>query len=349
NLQTNMYYKFAFKCSNEVGQSPETRSKTHIYKIKPPNNINIQFATIDKSNIIVYFDEPNLNGCNKIENYFYSLDGGITFETAINKLPLVIPNIKPNKDYKLQIIANTIAGNSIPTTYSKILNYTLLPPYPPIIKQIEAKNGELEVHFNQSPIRNAPITKLFYSIDGGLTFKEGCNNTNNFLSPLSIKNLTNGLNYTIVLKNGSDIGNSAISNKVISTPICSIPNIPLFTATGENQKIKVEWKQPKCNGMPIENYELFITDSNGQLCKHELFANNIFLATINNLENGKTYFLQMQCSNAMGKSHLSEKYYVFPTYDKPTKPIIQKIYLEYNNAKIKYKPSQPNGGIMKTH
>ena len=32
-----------------------------------------------------------------------------------------------------------------------------------------------------------------------------------------------------------------------------------------------------------------------------------------------------------------------------TEPIIQKIYLEHNIAKIKYKPSQPNGGIIKTH
>jgi hypothetical protein len=347
-LQTNTNYKFWFKCKNEVGETQPTESKIIFCNIKPPNNVIIQSAIINKSNITVYFDEPNLNGCNKIDHYYYSLDGGISFECATNELPLIIPNIKPNKNYKLQIIANTIAGNSIATNYNKILHYQYLPPYPPLLKNIEAQNGKLEVHFNQSNTRNAPITKLFYSLDGGITFAEF--NRNGISSPQVIENLTNGIEYNIALMNGSCIGNSTISNVVCAIPIYDVPNPPFFVATGGNGSIKVQWKQPKCNGSTIQSYQLFVACNDGIICYQQCFDNNVFFATVDGLTNGQEYTIQMQCSNEIGHSLMTEKTIVKPIYEKPTKPIICNIYLQQEKiAKIKYKPSIPNGGTLKTH
>ncbi|NBR14974.1 MAG: fibronectin type III domain-containing protein, partial [Crocinitomicaceae bacterium] len=308
-LQTNTNYQFWFKCKNQVGETQPTESKILFCNIKPPNTVVIQSAVINQSNIIVYFDEPNLNGCNKIDHYYYSLDGGISFCSATNELPLIIPNIEPNKNYKLQIIANTIAGNSIATNYNKILHYQYLPPYPPLLKNIEAQNGKLEVYFMQSTARNAPITKLFYSLDGGITFAKF--NNNDISSPQVIGNLTNGIEYNIALMNGSCIGNSTISNVVCAIPIYDIPNPPFFIATGENGSIKVKWKQPKCNGSPIQSYQLFV-EYEGIICYQQCFDNDVFEATINELTNGKEYSIQMKCSNEIGCSLMTEKIIVKP-------------------------------------
>lgn len=154
--------------------------------------------------ITLYFSSPLDDGGSSITNYLYSLNGGadISMNTTIS--PFVITGLSAGTTYSVKIRTVNSIGVSIYSNSLSAIPYTV--PTTPTITNIVPEPKSFVVSFTANTY-NTSLTNIQYSVNG-----EAYVNASNVFSPFIIPNLTEGQEYTIIMKIGNGAGTSTASS-----------------------------------------------------------------------------------------------------------------------------------------
>ncbi|NBR60662.1 hypothetical protein EB118_17135 [bacterium] len=113
-----------------------------------------------------------------------------------------------------------------------------------------------------------------------------------------ITGLTNGTQYSVILRATNTSGDSANSNMVQSTPY-TLPAAPtLGTITPGNQQLSVAFTAGANNGNAITNYEYSIDNGSTWTVRSPVSTTTPIVIT--GLTNGTTYSVKLRAVNAAG-------------------------------------------------
>ena len=297
------------------------------------NNIKLTLETIFPSGSVIYIGEKpyviadvqwssgdwkidtkqkkeNLDPNKIADPYLYSTvvrEDIISGEEQLKNLP-------DNLIYGANFSGPPITGRGImpaqgtpePGTGTPPTGTTSTPPSEPTITSINSGNQQLMVNFT-APLENGGsiITNYEYSIDNGRTF----NSSYTTSTPITIRGLTNGTNYPIVIRAINSRGVSRNSNMIVGRPNATVvprgrpPSEPTITSINpSNQRLMVNFTAPIDNGGSIiTNYEYSIDD--GRTFTN--FGNNVSPILIRGLTNGTNYPVIIRAVNSIGVSRNS--------------------------------------------
>ena len=173
-----------------------------------------------------------------------------------------------------------------------------------------------------------PITDYRYTTDNTTYRSLATTDTSAIISQNSAGTaLANGTQYTIQIVAVNTIGNSALSNSIITTIPTTAPTPPTLTsATGGNQSIGLVWTVPTSNGgYPITDYQ-YSTDNGAN---YRTLATTGTSATIilnsagtAQLVNGTQYIVSIVAVNTIGRSSISNFLMATPVTLSPTAPTL---------------------------
>jgi len=112
----------------------------------------------------------------------------------------------------------------------------------PTITKLVPGDKQLEIQFTAG-LEGSTITNYEYSVDGGATYT--ALSPARSVSPIIIRNLTNGTNYTIVLRAISNMGTSVASNALTAAPVAPPAPTPAAPAPPTPETKEVTKDSPK--------------------------------------------------------------------------------------------------------
>ena len=124
-----------------------------------------------------------------------------------------VTGLAHNTSYTFSVVAANSKGRSYTSSDTSPITLNIVEI--PVITTGELGNTCVSVFFTQVNTAGVPITKYRYTLDNGETFTE---NTTT-ISPLFIKNLTNGVLSNIKISAYTQIGWSNVSNSLSITPV----------------------------------------------------------------------------------------------------------------------------------
>lgn len=168
------------------------------------------------------------NGGAPISNYEYSLDGGISWmplTPAVSASPVTINGLSNGQTYLISLRAVNSSGSGEASSQVSVRPRApsngggTPPPSPPSaapagISASGAANGQVTLSFTPP---GGTVTNYEYSLDGGQTFLPFSPAVKS--SPVTIKGLSDGLTYTIVLRAVNSDGSGPASLPVLVTPM----------------------------------------------------------------------------------------------------------------------------------
>jgi len=208
--------------------------------VSPPNNpTNLQLSVAGTDTLEVSWTEPTTGDSPtiyKVEIIPFTSDVN-ALRSAIEETILTKPaptnsyvfvGLDPETAYSVVVRSSNAAGdadiNTILTNGSAFSTIALPPvitvPSAPTINSINALDGELDVLFTPGNDGGSAILNYQYSVDGS-TFTDF--DPVQLNSPLTITGLTNGVEYTVLIKAVNEIGESDPSNSISATPVETPP------------------------------------------------------------------------------------------------------------------------------
>jgi len=271
--------------------------------LNPPTNL---VATPGNTSVSISLTAPSGN----IDNYQWSFDNGTTWVSrtpASTTLPLVINSIKTDTTYTVRVRAFRNAqgnGNPVVGTASTPLVFTTKALTKPQDVKAERGNEQLLISFLK-PFDDGGngIDRYQYSLNNGQSWNEAdllvvksvnVGNREIFI----VDNLTNGVEYTVLVRAVNDFGPGEISNTVKGIP-ATTPSSPVITAlVPTNNGFVLSFNPPANNGgLPIETYE-WSWDNSATWNEVEQVANSTF--TITDLFQGTLYRIRLRAVNEVG-------------------------------------------------
>jgi len=337
-LTNGQSYILRMRAVNDEGVSVDA-SRNFIPRTVPnPPTI----TSIDQNNqsAIIYFSAPPASGGSPVTKYFYTLDdtndpNTIYFDLSTldaSKLDLSfnLPSyggqpLLNGTSYTVRMRARNAEGHSIDASKSFIPRTV---PTSPTISSIQTGNQTVSITYHASN-NNGGNTIIDYryklSSVNGTTSYISIGQTNSF----NIINLSNGVEYTIVIVAVNDEGFSAdsVSNKFTPFTIATAPSITSITEG--NQRVTFQFSAPSdSGGSPITGYKYSLsTDgASGYVNLSYTVSGSVYTGIIQNvgLQNGTQSPLIIAAVNAGGLSTSSSIYYFTP-YTVPDIPTITSI------------------------
>lgn len=190
-------------------------SDADVYGIEyrhPPRNFigsipSITSLTYDPSNVYINFS-PSTGGNPPPTTYYYSINNGTFVNANTTTSPITITGLSIGVNYSVRLIATNIAGNTAPSnSVSTIINAVGIPP---TITSITSTVNSFVVSFTPSTGGYPAPTTYQYSLNNDAFI-----NANTITSPITIQNVSSGLNYPIRLIATNSAGNTVPSNVFI--------------------------------------------------------------------------------------------------------------------------------------
>jgi hypothetical protein len=256
---------------------------------------------------------PGATGSSPITNYFYSIDGGLTFvpfDPAVTTSPVVITGLTTGTTYSIALRARTSVGLSPSSELISVL--VALPPSAPIIDVRSAISGDRQVTINFTQVSDggSPIVNYQYSTDDGATYVAFSSPvttspaTISFLSDSPSTRLSNNANYTVLLKAINAAGISDPSNSLVVYTYVSPPAPTGLSSTPGNTTVQIAFSQSFVANMgPITNYD-YSTDGINYTPLNPMDATSPI--TITGLANNSTYDVRLRALNDAGASAVSQ-------------------------------------------
>lgn len=272
---------------------------------------------------------PGAAGSSPITNYFYSIDGGVTFiacSPAVTASPVVITGLTTGSTYSIALKARTDVGLSDPSQVISVL--VAVPPSAPVFAYRGSTPGDRQVTviFTQGSDGGSPVTNYQYSTNGGIDYTPFSPAVTTspaviaYLSDSPSTRLSNNAAYTVVLKAVNAAGTSDPSNSGVVHTYSSAPAPTGLSSTPGNTTVQISFSQSSVPYMaPITNYD-YSTDG-GATFSALSPATTVSPVTIAGLTNNTTYQVQLRAVNAAGASAASSSVSA-PTFYAPSPPTL---------------------------
>jgi hypothetical protein len=171
NIVRGNVFNVQIASQNARGNSPLSNVVSAVIPV-PPSRLTINSAELFlESNTTCYavvnLRLPLVEGSSPITKFKYALNKNVDFLDLSNtSLPLVIPNLPVNQIFTIKLIAtNLLGGDSPPSLPSKALRYILLPPGPPVIRNVTTSLNSMLVNFVKPKINGSEIITYTYSLN----------------------------------------------------------------------------------------------------------------------------------------------------------------------------------------
>ena len=290
-----------------------------------PTAPTLDRATTTNETVTIYFT-PGYKGSGNYEFASWTKDG-VNYHpfsyTSNNSGSYTFPYTVPNDLLHLQLTMTTDVGSSPP---SNIVNLTtLVPPGPPTITGIAARNQSLTITYVAGTAGTNPITNYKYTLFDTSSVVI----TSAFFSPsqngasgsYTITGLTNTQPYTVGLQSVTINNTSSLSNLVSGTPSSTfIPGPPTITdIVAGDQSLTITYVAGAAGSSPITNYQYTLSINSVNL-ETVLFSppqngasGSYTITGLNNLYNDQYYTIGLQTVTIDGTSVLSNQVNGTPT------------------------------------
>jgi predicted RNA-binding protein with TRAM domain len=182
-----------------------------------PSAPSIESITAGNGQLSVSFTAPSSDGGSAITGYEYSTDNGVTWVSAAStSSPIVITGLTNGTAYNVKLRAVNAEGEGAASSaVSETPSGNSSAPSAPLIDEVVAGDGQLSVFFAPpSDDGGSAVTDYEYSFDNGVTWVSAGSTS----SPIVITGLSNGTDYTVMLRAISSAGDGAASTAVAGTP-----------------------------------------------------------------------------------------------------------------------------------
>ncbi len=252
-LTNGTEYSVKLRAVNDAGSSAASGAVTTTPRTVPSAPTGLT-ATPGDGQIEIAFT-PGNDGGSPVTNYQYSLDGGqtwITLNPADASSPITIPGLTNGTEYTVQIRAVNAAGAGAASDEVTATPVTI--PSAPTNLVATVGDGQLTIDFTEGFDGGSPVTNYEYSLDGGQTWIPF--NPAATSSPVTITNLENNTEYTVILRALNDVGagtpSGSLKTKLNDYSDADGDGVPLFQEVldGTDPNDATDYKDSDGDGVP---------------------------------------------------------------------------------------------------
>jgi hypothetical protein len=336
SLANGTPYTIRIKAINARGSSESSDALTES-PFGVPNSPFIYAVYANDGSADISFSQPNNNG-NAIVDYSYSKDG-VTY-VSIGRSTTEIYRVSPLQNgttYPITMKAQNYRGNSAPSAVVSVTPFSV--PSAPVIQQLIAQDGAIDIVFTQPSTGGSPITNYKYALGASGEYQYMNQTTTD---TFTITALTNAQPYTVYLKAENSRGESAASLPQTTTPY-TVPNSPeIYELIALPRAIDISFSQPFNGGNTITDYE-YSTDLRNFISMGQS-TNAIY--RISNLTDGQSYAVVIRAVNARGVSSASTPIRYSSPFSPPNSPVITNVATNDRTITITYTRPVSNGNAI---
>jgi len=191
----------------------------------PSSPVSVTTTRADGA-VVVKWRAPETDGGSPITGYVVNLSGsGLNrrVEVSSGARSTRISGLVNGRSYLVTVVAKTLVGNSIESVAIRTIPSTRPADVPeePIILSSSVASQSATISFSLGNNNGSTITLVEYSTDAGRRWVTALSN------PIPITNLTNGTNYTVLLRAKNSVGFSGAASRAVK-PI-GFANVITFT------------------------------------------------------------------------------------------------------------------------
>ncbi|MBI5207502.1 MAG: fibronectin type III domain-containing protein [Candidatus Firestonebacteria bacterium] len=341
-LTNEINYSFAVTALNDIGESDLSALVSAVPDVSegtPSKPSNIKALIADEQVTLMW--DTSIGALSY--NIYY--DTGYIFkEISSQKIreaisPYVVNKLINGIEYAFAVTAlNKIGESSLSKTIFAIPNPPSSVPSAP--DKINAVASDGQVILNWEPVNDAMSYIIYYGI-GTSVAKTGSQKINNIqLCSFVVSNLINGREYAFAVTAVNAIGESILSDVVLSTPnvVSGVPLPPIkFSAIAGDRQVALGWEPGSVSASYNVYYEKDDTVSKTSGTKIEEVTPPYF---VTGLTNETLYSFAVTALNEIGESALSRIISATPTFSSNvvTVPINIKVIAGDKLARLSWDP-----------
>ncbi|MFM8602095.1 MAG: fibronectin type III domain-containing protein [Actinomycetota bacterium] len=329
NVTVGTEYDVAIRAVNLRGPGVASNAATK-RATAPPAAPTITSVQEGNGEIVVRYAPPSDNGGDTLQDYFFSLDGGVTWSNTASAQSLTarsggiyasreyasvaslmpttvstpnslrLSNLVNGQSYGITLRASNVDTLGVPSTAVQGIPSTV--PGAPRNLAVTAGNATVSVNWDV-PLSDGglTITKYEYSIDGGTVWNDVAE------TPTVVRGLRNGSDYAVKVRafNGNGAGPATAPVNVRPTTVPRAPGAPAATA-GTNSAT-VTWTAPSdTGGAAVTDYVIEWSNNGGNTW--QTVTDGVSTSTsvlVTNLTAGSSYVFRVTAVNANGRSETS--------------------------------------------
>lgn len=332
-LTNGTTYTVRLKSVSSVSASVPSVVSAPFVPFSDPEPPIIGKITTGNQTASIYLSDGNANGSGATLAYQYTFDGTNYYWASSPTSPIVLTSgLVNNQGYRISIATKTALGMSAFSAQSApFVPYTL--PGAPVITTVIPANGVGLLYFIDGSSNGRPITKYQYTVNG-VQYSEVTG-----VSPLQITGLTNGVSYTVTLKNANLAGYSvsSIASNVF-VPYAAPSAATITNVVPAANQLTVYISPGNNNGSVVTRYSYSL---NGGAYVNLLDAALSF--TVTGLTNGTGYTVAVKGENEGGVGAASETYPSVVPYTVPDAPTITGVTVGNGTATVSITNGNNNG------
>ncbi len=317
-LTNGTSYTFTVTATNAAGQSPASAPSNPVTPDVLPGAPTKVTATAGNTQARVTFTPPAPNGGTAITGYTVTSSGGPTATGGAS--PITVTGLTNGTAYTFTVTAANAAGSGPASGPSNSVTPepAPTPPDAPAAVTATAGNAMALVSFT-APASNGGMPITAYTVTSGKIKVKGT------LSPITVKGLVNGTQYTFMVTatNKMGTGQATASNPVTPSTVPAAPTKVTATlgAPSSNQAT-VSFTAPASNGSPITGYTVTSKPAGG-------FDTNAGTTStshlVTGLNDGVAYTFTVTATNTDGTGKASAASKSVTPYTVPGAPAITKV------------------------
>lgn len=229
-LANGTSYAVKLRAVNDVGSGASSTGVTGRPVAVPSAPTNV-VVTRGNQSLSVSFTPAAPNG-EVVTNYDYSINDGATWvavSPSVVSGPIVISGLTNGTRYPVKVRAENAVGKGVAS--NAVTGRPAIAPSAPTNLVANRTDSALVIGFTAGADNGEEFTRYEYSIDNGATWKSI--RGSDVQSPIRVSGLTNGTDYSVILRAVNDVGPGAISGVVTGKP-----NAPILSnSAGKNVRI----------------------------------------------------------------------------------------------------------------
>lgn len=311
-------YKFRLRAHNE--ESPSSWSEEVCYRTLPdrpgqPARPTVK-GRIHAHSFKLRWEPPHDQGGADITTYILELSSGSGYETVYTgpETEAVCDKLAPGTTYQLRLSCISAGGRS---NYSDLCTVTTEPVCPGKCTNLRTvgkpRATSLSLKWTE-PDHNggAPVTEYeldlvdpdqpISTISARHTVYKGRD------SECTVSNLQPGNEYSFIVRAVNRVGASPWSDVLSISSGAAAPDIPSppITTPRSPFHVYVEWQEPPCNGAPLTEYKLEMSNTDQEEQYAAVFQGLATSYDVKGLTPFTTYFFRVQACNTAGCSLFSQ-------------------------------------------
>ena len=229
-LANGTSYTVKLRAVNDVGSGASSTGVTGRPVAVPSAPTNV-VVTRGNQSLSVSFTPAAPNG-EVVTNYDYSINDGATWvavSPSVVSGPIVISGLTNGTRYPVKVRAENAVGKGVAS--NAVTGRPAIAPSAPTNLVANRTDSALIIGFTAGADNGEEFTRYEYSIDNGATWKSI--RGSDVQSPIRVSGLTNGTDYSVILRAVNDVGPGASSGVVTGKP-----NAPILSnSAGKNVRI----------------------------------------------------------------------------------------------------------------